>query len=52
MIQGDLSIEDDPQHALLRRMIRRYQAGEQADEWLQGDSVVIRLKPTKVIRVW
>ncbi len=51
MIQGDLAIEEDPRRILLRRMMRRYEAGEEAEDWMQADMIVIRLKPRKVIRV-
>jgi hypothetical protein len=56
MIQGDLSVEDDADHTLLRRILRRYETEEDtaslAAEWAESDTVVIRLKPRSVIRVW
>jgi hypothetical protein len=56
MIQGDLSIEDDVEHTMMHRLLRRYETKEDADglaaEWAESDMVVIRLKPKSVIRVW
>lgn len=56
MIQGDLSVEDDADHIMLRRILRRYETEEDtaslAAEWAESDTVVIRLKPRLVIRVW
>jgi nitroimidazol reductase NimA-like FMN-containing flavoprotein (pyridoxamine 5'-phosphate oxidase superfamily) len=56
MIQGDLTIEDDMDHAVTRRMLYRYETKEEAErnlaEWENSDLVVIRLKPKAVIRVW
>jgi nitroimidazol reductase NimA-like FMN-containing flavoprotein (pyridoxamine 5'-phosphate oxidase superfamily) len=56
MIQGDLSIEDDMDHAVTRRMLYRYETKEEAErnlaEWKNSDIVLIRLKPKTVIRVW
>jgi len=56
MIQGDLSIEDDMDHAVTRRMLYRYETKEEAErnlaEWKNSDTVLIRLKPKTVIRVW
>ncbi len=56
MIQGDLSVEDDPGHKMMRRLLRRYEPQRRAEEapadWGSGERVVIRLKPKSVIRVW
>jgi len=56
MIQGDLSIEDDMDHAVTRRMLYRYETKEEAEsnlaEWKNSDIVLIRLKSKTVIRVW
>jgi nitroimidazol reductase NimA-like FMN-containing flavoprotein (pyridoxamine 5'-phosphate oxidase superfamily) len=56
MIQGDLSIEDDADHVVTRRMLYRYEPKEEAErnlaEWENSDIVLIRLKPKAVIRVW
>lgn len=55
MIQGDLSVAEDANHAMMRRMLLRYETKKEAErlaaEWADGDLVVIRLKPRKVIRV-
>lgn len=56
MIQGDLSIEEDPQHASMWKMLLQYEtkknAARLAKEWADSDMIVIRLKPRKVIRVY
>ena len=56
MIQGDLSIADDVNHASMRKMLLRYETKREAErlatEWADSDLVVIRLKPRKVIRVY
>ena len=56
MIQGDLSIEDDAYHVVTRRLLHRYEPEEEAErnlaEWESSDIVLIRLRPTAVIRVW
>lgn len=56
LIQGDLSIEDDVNHASMRKMLLRYETKREAErlakEWADSDLVVIRLKPRKVIRVY
>ena len=54
MIRGDLSIEEDVNHAAMRKMLLRYETKKEAKrlatEWVDSDLVVIRLKPRKVIR--
>jgi nitroimidazol reductase NimA-like FMN-containing flavoprotein (pyridoxamine 5'-phosphate oxidase superfamily) len=56
MIQGDLSIEEDPKHASILKMLLRYETKKEAKrlakEWADSDMIVIRLKPRKVIRVY
>ena len=52
LIQGELSVEDDPGGRLMRRLARRYSSGSEAEEWAEGGGVIIRLSPRKVIRVW
>ncbi|HUN08441.1 MAG TPA: pyridoxamine 5'-phosphate oxidase family protein [Aggregatilineales bacterium] len=56
MIQGELSIEEDPDKAVTHRMIDRYESPEKAAEfkelWKNDDIIVIRLKPVKVVKVW
>lgn len=56
LIQGDLRIEADEGHGLARRMRARYETAEDGDdsaaEWSENDTVVMRLTPNAVIRVW
>ena len=56
MIQGNLTIEDDKDHSMARRMLYRYESKEKAEKtlaaWVNSDLVTIRLKPKSVIRVW
>lgn len=56
MIQGDLAVEQDPDHVILPKLLRRYESKKEAEghlaEWAESDTVVIRLKPKRVIRVW
>lgn len=56
MIQGNLTIEDDKDHSMARRMLCRYGSKEKAEKtlaaWVNSDLVTIRLKPKFVIRVW
>ncbi|MBI5031604.1 MAG: hypothetical protein HZB51_13835 [Chloroflexi bacterium] len=56
MIQGNLSIEDDVNHASMKKMLLRYETKKDAErlakEWADSDLVAIRLKPRKVIRVY
>lgn len=56
MIQGDLSIADDVNHASMQKMLLRYETKKNAErlavEWVDSDLVVICLKPRKVIRVY
>ncbi len=56
MIQGDLSVEEARERALVYRMLRRYESKPDADrhsaEWAGSDQVILRLKPKRVIRVW
>jgi nitroimidazol reductase NimA-like FMN-containing flavoprotein (pyridoxamine 5'-phosphate oxidase superfamily) len=56
LIQGDLTVESDPDHDLVKKLLYRYETKKEADghlaEWMGGDMVLIRLKPKRVIRVW
>jgi general stress protein 26 len=55
LIQGDFTIEDDPDHAWATKITRHYEPPEKAEEWLESwkelDFVVLRLKPRRVIKV-
>lgn len=38
---------------MFRRMAKRYQASkEERLDWINANTVIIRLKPRQVIRVW
>jgi len=54
-VDGEFSVEDDPDHRLTARFTRHYETQQQADEWLEAwkndDFVVMRLKPRRVIKV-
>lgn len=56
MIQGDLKVEVDPDRAVVRKMLLRYETRQEAErhlaEWSGSDMVLIRLTPIRVIRVW
>lgn len=56
MIQGNLSIADDVNHASMRKMLLRYETKKESErlatEWADSDLVVIRLNPRKVIQVY
>jgi hypothetical protein len=56
LIQGDLTVENCPDRALVGKMLYRYETKKEADahlaEWMNSDMVLLRLKPKKVIRVW
>ena len=53
MIQGDLSIKNDRQHKLLRRLAKRYEVDkDEQRDWINAETVIIRLKPRRIIRVW
>lgn len=55
MIKGDFSAEPDPEHKWMIHMIRLYEPPEKVDEtivdWSDLDIIVLRLKPTKVLKV-
>ncbi len=56
MIQGDLAVEQDSDHVILARLLRRYESKQEVEqhlaEWAGSETVVIRLRPKRVIRVW
>ncbi len=56
MIQGDLSMAEDMNHASMMKLHERYETKKDvarlAKEWTDSDLVAIRLKPRKVIRVY
>ena len=54
LIEGDFTIEDDPDHAVTARITRHYDP-QNVDQWLgmwkNADHAVLRLKPHRVIRI-
>jgi len=56
MIQGTLTVEDDADHVIGRRVARRYLPQRRSEQFLaeyaSNDPVTLRLHPAKVIRVW
>ncbi|MDX2159792.1 MAG: pyridoxamine 5'-phosphate oxidase family protein [bacterium] len=54
LIIGEMRVEEDPGFAWMKRMTRFYEAPEQAEKdieaWSKTDMVIIRLKPTRVIK--
>lgn len=52
MNQADLFIQNDRNEILLRRMAKRYASEHASKEWMSTDTVIIRLKPRRVTRVW
>jgi PPOX class probable F420-dependent enzyme len=55
LIRGDLSIYDDVGHQIAHQLLYHYESKARADElaadWANDDIVVIRLTPTKIIKV-
>jgi len=56
LIKGDLQVEEDPDRYWLKTVTYRYESGAQAEkdiaDWERDlDMVIIRLKPTKIIKV-
>jgi PPOX class probable F420-dependent enzyme len=56
MVRGDLVLEEDPNQALTHRMIERYETAEEAARlkalWKNDDIIILRLKPTSVLKVY
>ena len=56
MIQGELTIEEDPNKAVTHRMIDRYESPAKAAEFKElgknDDIIVIRMNPGKGVNVW
>ncbi|PJF40368.1 MAG: PPOX class F420-dependent oxidoreductase [Chloroflexi bacterium] len=56
LIRGEFVVEEDADRAVLKRMTYRYESGEQAEKdfvaWKELDMVTLRLKPTRVIKVF
>lgn len=55
LIEGDFTIEDDPNHAWAAKITHHYESPEKAEEWLASwqelDFVVLRLKPRRVVKL-
>lgn len=55
MLQGEFTVEDDPDHAVTARITRHYLQGAAADQllesWKDDDIVVLRMQIRKAIRV-
>ena len=55
LLKGEFSIEEDPDDARMNKIIYRYESGEQAakdsQEWAELDIIVVRMKPTAVLKV-
>lgn len=50
LIQGDISVDREVRPAVVRKLYRKY--GATPEDWGEGERVVLRLKPRRVIRVW
>ncbi|MBK8986026.1 MAG: pyridoxamine 5'-phosphate oxidase family protein [Chloroflexi bacterium] len=55
LIDGDLTVEDDPDHRMAARITNHYESAEKAEEdlaaWRDEVFVVLRLKPRRVAQV-
>lgn len=55
LIKGTFTIEEDPDHAWMKRMVYRYtplaDQEKTIQDWLALDIIVLRLKPTRVLKV-
>ena len=55
LFKGDFFIEEDPGDLWVKKLIYRYETGEQAEkdvrDWADLDIILIRLKPKAVIKV-
>ncbi len=55
LIDGDLTVEEDPHHHMASRITQHYEAPDKAQEYLQSwqneDFVVLRLTPRRVVKI-
>ncbi len=55
LVDGDLTVEDDPDHVVAARITHHYESPEKAAEdlaaWQDEDFVVLRLRPRRVAKV-
>ncbi|MDX2136918.1 MAG: pyridoxamine 5'-phosphate oxidase family protein [Chloroflexota bacterium] len=56
MIRGDVTVEEDADKAVTRRMTYRYEPKDEAerllDLWKNDDIIILRLKPKSVVKVY
>jgi PPOX class probable F420-dependent enzyme len=56
MLQGTISIEEDPEKAVTRRLTYRYEPANEAERllalWANDDLIVMRLRVHKVVKVY
>ena len=54
-VEGDVVIEDDPEHVITARITHHYEDLEKATEYLTSwegeDFVILRLKPKRVVKI-
>lgn len=55
LVEGDIRLEDDPDHAVTAQITYHYEGKERGDEWLAmwkgSDHVILRLTPRRVVRI-
>ncbi len=55
MLQGTLTVEEDPDFAWMKRMTRHYEPPEQAERdieaWSKTDMIIIRMTVSRVVKV-
>ncbi len=55
LLQGDFTIEDDPDHSVTARITYHYESPEKAAEWLSAweddDHVILRLTPDHIAQI-
>lgn len=55
LFKGEFTLEEDPDDAWMKKLIDRYESPEQAAkdvvEWTPLDIIVLRFRPTQVIKV-
>lgn len=56
LVRGDVTIEDDPDKSMTKRITYRYETQEEGDRllelWKNDDIIVLRLKPKSVVKVY
>jgi len=55
LMQGDFTVEDDPDHSATARITHHYESPDQAAEWLSSwegdDHVILRLTPHRIAQI-